>query len=255
MFPLRDENPHFLVPVVSYGLIAANVLAWTLWQGLGSAPRLATSICELGLIPGELLQRLPPGTAFPLSPDAACVITSDPAWHTTLTSMFMHGGWMHLIGNMWFLWIFGNNVEDSMGHARFLAFYLLCGLAAAAVQVLSQPDSGVPMVGASGAIGGVMGAYVMLYPRVRVHMLVIFGLIVRTIAVPASFMLGYWFLVQLLGGAASLGREGGGVAFWAHVGGFAAGALLVFVFRDPQLVARHPARGWQRPHVDPWGRG
>jgi membrane associated rhomboid family serine protease len=153
----------------------------------------------------------------------------------------MHGGWMHLIGNMWFLWIFGNNVEDAMGHLRFLIFYLLCGLAAAALQVFSQPDSGIPMVGASGAIGGVMGGYVVLYPRVRVHMLVMFGFYIRTIAVPAAFMLGYWFLLQLLGGAAALGQESGGVAFGAHVGGFVAGALLVGLFKDRELVMQHRA--------------
>jgi membrane associated rhomboid family serine protease len=246
MFPIRDENPHFLMPFVTLALIAANGLSWALLQGLGFDPRLAESVCELGLIPGELLGRLPAGVAIPLGERAVCVIQGAPGWHTTVTSMFMHGGWFHLIGNMWFLWIFGNNVEDSMGHARFVVFYLACGLAAAALQVISQPDSGIPMVGASGAIGGVMGAYIVLYPRVRVHMLVIFGIFVRTIIVPASFMLGYWFLIQLLGGAVSLGRDGGGVAFWAHVGGFAAGAVLVFLFRDPQLVARHPARGWQR---------
>jgi len=247
MFPIRDENPHFLTPLVTHVLIAVNVLAWVLVQGLGQDPRLTESVCTLGLIPGELLQRLPAGTAFPMGEGAACVIQADPAWYTAVTSMFMHGGWLHLIGNMWFLRIFGNNVEDSMGHARFLLFYLLCGLAAAALQVLSQPDSGIPMVGASGAIGGVMGGYVVLYPRVRVHMLVIFGFLIRTIVVPASFMLGYWFLLQLLGGAMSLGREGAGVAFWAHVGGFAAGAGLVLVFRDPALLARHPAHGWRRP--------
>jgi membrane associated rhomboid family serine protease len=248
MFPIRDENPHFLNPVVTYGLIAANVLVWVLFQGMGSEPRLVASICELGLIPGELLQRLPPGSSFPLGPNAACSI-GPPHWSNVLTSMFSHGGWMHLIGNMWFLWIFGNNVEDSMGHLRFVVFYLLCGFAAAALQVMTQPDSPVPMVGASGAIGGVMGAYIVLYPRVRVHMLVIFGFMVRTIPVSAAFMLGYWFLLQLLGGAVAAGRggEGGGVAFWAHVGGFAAGALLVLLFRDPRLVARHPSRGWERP--------
>jgi len=158
--------------------------------------------------------------------------------------MFLHGGWLHLIGNMWFLWIFGNNVEDSMGHLRFAVFYLLCGLAAAAFQVVSQPDSGVPMVGASGAIGGVMGAYVVLYPRVRVHMLVILGFYVTRMVVPAVFMLGYWFLLQLVGGAVSLGRAGGGVAFWAHVGGFLAGGLLVIPFRNRALLARHPYYGW-----------
>jgi len=246
MFPIRDDNPHFLTPLVTYALVAANALSWALLQGLGQDPQLAESVCRLGLIPGELLQRLPPGTSFPLGADAVCVITASPAWQTTVTSMFMHGGWLHLIGNMWFLWIFGNNVEDSMGHARFLIFYLLCGLAAVALQVISQPDSGVPMVGASGAIGGVMGAYIVLYPRVRVHMLVIFGIFIRTIIVPASFMLGYWFLLQLVGGAVSLGRDGGGVAFWAHVGGFAAGAVLVLLFRDPALMARHPVHGWRK---------
>jgi len=246
MFPIRDENPHFLTPLVTIALIVANALCWTLLQGLGQESQLVSSVCELGLIPGELLQRLPAGAAFPLGPGATCVIQADPAWYTIVTSMFLHGGWLHLIGNMWFLWIFGNNVEDSMGHARFLCFYLLCGLAAAALQIVSQPDSGVPMVGASGAIGGVMGAYVVLYPRVRIHMLVFFGIFVRTFAVPASFMLGYWFVLQLLGGAVSLGRAGGGVAFWAHIGGFAAGAVLVLLFRNPQLVARHPAHGWRR---------
>ena len=251
MFPIRDENPHFLSPFVTFALIALNALVWTFVQGLGSEAALVRSVCELGLIPGELLERIPPGTAYPLSASATCVIQADPPWSTLFTSMFLHGGWLHLIGNMWFLWIFGNNVEDSMGHVRFALFYLLCGLAAAALQIVSQPASGVPMVGASGAIGGVMGAYVVLYPRVRIHMLLVFGFFVRTIAVPASFMLGYWFLLQLVGGAASLGRAGSGVAFWAHVGGFAAGVVLVFVFRDPELVARHPARGFRRPTRDP----
>jgi membrane associated rhomboid family serine protease len=160
--------------------------------------------------------------------------------------MFMHGGWMHLIGNMWFLWIFGNNVEDSMGHTRFVIFYLLCGFAAAAAQAVTDPDSIIPMVGASGAIGGVMGAYVLLYPRVNVHMLIFLGFYVTTIAVPAVFMLGYWFVLQLVSGAASIGAEGGGVAFWAHVGGFVAGAVLVLVFRDPRLLERHPYHGLKR---------
>jgi membrane associated rhomboid family serine protease len=169
-----------------------------------------------------------------------------PAWYTPLTSMFMHGGWFHLLGNMWFLWIFGNNVEDSMGHGRFIAFYLLCGLAAAAAQTLADPASIIPMVGASGAIGGVMGAYVLLYPRVHVHMLVVLGFYATTIAVPAVFMLGYWFLVQLVSGWTSIGVEGGGVAFWAHVGGFVAGAVLVLLFRNPRLLERHPYHGLKR---------
>ena len=153
---------------------------------------------------------------------------------------------MHIIGNMWFLWIFGGNVEDAMGPARFAVFYLLCGLAATTIQVASNPDSAVPMVGASGAIGGVMGAYVLLYPRVHVHMLFIFVIYVTTFAVPAFLMLGYWFLVQMLSGVASYGAEGGGVAFWAHIGGFVAGGILIFIFRDRKLLAKHPYYGWQK---------
>ena len=247
MFPIKDDNPHFLTPLVTYALVAANVASWIFVQGLGSEPALLRSVCQLGLIPGLLLGTLPAGTEVSLG-NAVCVLGEGEAWPTAFTSMFLHGGWMHLIGNMWFLWIFGNNVEDSMGHLRFVVFYLVCGLAAAGLQVAFAPESPIPMVGASGAIGGVMGAYIVLYPRVRVHMLVILGFFATRMAVPAIFMLGYWFVIQLLGGAASLGRTGqGGVAFWAHVGGFAAGALLIFVFRDRELVDRHPHHGWRRP--------
>jgi membrane associated rhomboid family serine protease len=160
--------------------------------------------------------------------------------------MFMHGGWFHIVGNMWFLWIFGNNVEDAMGSVRFVFFYVVCGAAAAALQVFADPSSAIPMVGASGAIGGVMGAYVVLYPRVRVHMLIFLGFIVTTIAVPAILMLGYWILVQFIQGVGSVGGQGGGVAFWAHVGGFVAGAALIFLFRNPELLAQHPYWGWRK---------
>ena len=243
MFPLRDDNPHFLTPYVTYGIIAINVLAWLLLQGMGAEPALSTSVCSLGLMPAELLNTLPAGTQVQLGPQVVCQLTDSSSFYTLVTSMFMHGGWMHIIGNMWFLWVFGNNVEDSMGHLRFALFYLLCGLAAAMGQVLSDPDSGVPMVGASGAIGGVMGAYVVLYPRVHVHMLIFLGFFVTVIAVPAMFMLGYWFVLQILGGFDSIGREGGGTAFWAHIGGFVAGAVLVIFFKVPELVERHPYRG------------
>jgi membrane associated rhomboid family serine protease len=152
--------------------------------------------------------------------------------------MFMHGGWMHIIGNMWFLFVFGDNVEDAMGRARFLLFYVACGLAAAAAQVFANPSSAVPMVGASGAIGGVMGAYAVMYPHARIDVLFIFGFFVRVIPISALMMLGYWFLIQLVSG--SLSRLDAGVAFWAHVGGFAAGALLALPFRN-RGVRHQPA--------------
>ena len=246
MIPIRDDNPHFLTPYTTYVIVGLNVLAWVLIQGLGTNPALVNSVCSLGLVPAELLHTLPAGTQFPVSDNAVCVITATANWTSLLTHMFLHGGWMHLLGNMWFLWIFGNNVEDSMGHVRFAVFYVVCGLAAAAAQALAEPTSGLPMVGASGAIGGVMGAYVLLYPRVSVHMLLWFGFFVTTVAIPAYWMLGYWFLVQVLGGVSSLGAHGGGVAFWAHVGGFVAGGLLVLLLRDPALLARHPYYGFQR---------
>ena len=256
MFPIRDDNPQILVPYATLGIIAINVLAWVFVQGLGSDPLLARSICQLGLIPGELLGTAPAGMQIQLTANTWCELGDAARWPTLFTSMFMHGGWFHIIGNMWFLWIFGNNVEDAMGPVRFVLFYLLCGAGAAALQVAADPDSTVPMVGASGAIGGVMGAYILLYPRVHVHLLLILGFYVTTIAVPAVFMLGYWFVLQLLGGFSTLNATGGGVAFWAHVGGFAAGAILVLLFRDRKLLARHPYYGWraQRTPSRSWRR-
>jgi membrane associated rhomboid family serine protease len=239
MFPYRDDNPTLGTPVVTLLIIAVNVAVWILVQGMGQDPALARSVCELGLIPGEFLGRVAPGTSLPLSPGEVCVLGVERHWFAPLTSMFLHGGWLHLIGNMWFLWVFGNNVEDSQSHVRFLIFYLLSGLAAAATQTLVNPNSLAPMVGASGAISGVMGAYVILYPRVRVHMLVFLFVFVTRIVVPAYLMLGYWFLLQLLGGSMATGE--GGVAFWAHVGGFIAGAVLINIFKDPDLVQRHRA--------------
>ncbi|MBA3345834.1 MAG: rhomboid family intramembrane serine protease [Gemmatimonadales bacterium] len=241
MFPYRDDNPTLATPAVTMVLIGLNVVSWVLLQGMGTEPVLSQSVCELGLIPGEILGRVPEGYTLPLSESTACVLGVERSWYTPLTSMFMHGGWFHLIGNMWFLWLFGNNVEDSMGRARYLLFYILAGLAAAAAQTYVNPSSVIPMVGASGAISGVMGAYIVLYPRVRVHMLVILGFFITRIAVPAFLMLGYWFLLQILGGLPTLSDETGGVAFWAHAGGFAAGALLISLFKDPGLVAKHRA--------------
>jgi len=253
VFPIRDENPQLRLPIVTFTLIGLNVVAWVLLQGLGGEPALTRSICQLGLIPGDILgevdlsqvrQRLP------------CPVDRQGSWLTVLTSMFLHGGWMHIIGNMWFLWIFGDNVEDAMGRTRFLIFYVLCGLAAAGAQIVANTASPIPMVGASGAIGGVMGAYIVLYPRVHVHMLFIFGFYVTTFAIPAVWMLGYWILLQFIGGVSSVGVTGGGVAFWAHVGGFVAGAVLVILFKNERLLKAHPYRGWrQRQHVSrPWRR-
>jgi membrane associated rhomboid family serine protease len=153
--------------------------------------------------------------------------------------MFLHGGWFHLVGNLWFLWVFGDNVEDAMGVLRFTVFYVLCGLAAFLAQAAAGPSSAIPMVGASGAIGGVMGAYARLYPRAPVHLLIVFFVWVDRTVVPAFLMLGYWFLIQVLGGIPALASEAGGVAFWAHVGGFLAGVVLVPVFAKPERVAAH----------------
>ncbi len=246
MLPYRDDNPTVLTPVVTVGLIGMTLLAWIFLQGAGNPTTLAGSICRWGLIPAELLGTAVPGYEIPLGRGAACVLGSSPTWFTPVTSIFLHGGWLHLLGNLWFLWIFGNNIEDSMGHGRFLVFYLLTGLTAAAAQVVVQPGSAVPMVGASGAISGVMGAYVLLYPRVRVHVLIFLGFFAFTRPLPAWVMLGYWFLLQVLGGLPSLGAESGGVAFWAHVGGFVSGALLIHVFKNPVLLAQRvrvaPAR-------------
>lgn len=241
MFPLRDDNPTLGTSVATFAIIALNAAAWIFVQGMGAEPKLSASVCQLGVIPGDLLGRLPAGMHVPLGPGLHCVIQGKPNWLTPLTSMFLHGGWFHIVGNLWFLWVFGDNVEDSMGPLRFAVFYVLCGLAAVAAQCFANPSSAVPMVGASGAIGGVMGAYALLYPRAPVHMLVVLGFYVDRIAIPAFLMLGYWFLLQVVGGLPSLASEGGGVAFWAHVGGFLIGLALAPIFRNPERVAAHRA--------------
>jgi membrane associated rhomboid family serine protease len=252
MFPYRDENQTRRRSYVTLAFIALNVLAWVLVQGAGTPLPLVRSVCELGLIPGELTGALAPGTAIPLGEGAVCVTDPGRQPANLLTSMFLHGSWMHLLGNVWFLWIFGDNVEDSMTRPRFVAFYLLCGLAAAAAQVVTSPGSGVPMVGASGAISGVMGAYLLLYPRVRVFALVPLGFLLTSVALPAWMMLVYWVGLQVLSGFASIGQTGGGVAFWAHVGGFVAGIVLVKLFVRPDHVAAHKARHWRPQRVRGW---
>ena len=230
MIPYRDENVTQRTPYITAIIIALNVLSWIFLQGAGATLPLATSICNQGLIPGELLGTLPVGSEFEMGNGLVCL--TDPGHHVLniLTSMFLHGSWLHLIGNMWFFWIFGNNIEDSMGHLRFVAFYLLSGIIAAMTQVLLKPDSIVPMVGASGAISGIMGAYLILYPRVRVYAILPLLFFFTTIALPAWVMLGYWMLLQFLGNLQESGN-GGGVAFGAHVGGFVAGAVMIRFFR------------------------
>ncbi len=243
MFPLGDDNPRVHLPIATVAIIVLNVLAWVLLQGLGTEPALTHSICRWGLMAADALGTAPGGTGVALGPDVVCVVEEGRNLPALVTSMFMHGGWFHIIGNLWFLWIFGDNVEDVMGPVRFVAFYLLCGLGAAAAQILTDPQSLIPMVGASGAIGGVMGAYALLFPRARIHTFIFLGFYITTIWVPALLMLGYWFLIQVIGGLPALagGARGGGIAFWAHIGGFVSGLLLIPLFVRPDLLKRQRA--------------
>jgi membrane associated rhomboid family serine protease len=212
MIPLRDIIPSRTTPYVTISLIALNALVFFYQLTLG--PQVEEFVLYYGLVPA----------AF--------------SWVTVVTSMFLHGGVLHFGGNMLYLWIFGDNVEDRMGHGRFVVFYLLCGMAAALAQTITDPSSVIPMVGASGAIAGVMGAYFVLYPRSRILTLVPIFFFIQLIEVPAIFFLGLWFLMQFLSGVGSIatatGEPGGGIAFWAHVAGFAAGLATVGIFRRPE---------------------
>jgi membrane associated rhomboid family serine protease len=212
MIPLRDIIPSRTTPVVTIAVITINVLVFLYELSLGRAVDAFT--LYWGLVPA----------AF--------------SWVTVLTSMFLHGGFLHIAGNMLYLWIFGDNVEDRMGHGRFLVFYLLCGVAAALAQTITAPDSVIPMVGASGAIAGVMGAYFVLYPKSRIVTLIPIFFFFQVIEVPAILFLGIWFLMQFVSGLGSIvsvtGGSTGGVAFWAHVAGFVAGLSGVVVFRRPE---------------------
>lgn len=255
MIPIGDENPTLRTPLVNYLLLLSLLGVWVLVQGGGfNDLSLATSVCNLGLVPGELTRRAELGTAVPLGENLVCVVDQETINAATpLTSMFLHGGWGHLLGNALFLWVFGNNVEDSMGRARFLAFYLLCGLAAAATQIAINPASPVPMVGASGAISGVLGGYLILYPMVRVRVLFIWVIFIQILRVPAFLVLLLWIGYQVLLGLPQLmvlerGVDSG-VAVWAHIGGFVAGVLLIRVFARRDLVARHKASRLVRAHA------
>lgn len=234
MIPLHDDNPTELPPLVTVTAIALCVLVF-LWQ-LGQGPAMQTSVYQLGVIPAVLFDY----KALP--PEMALV----PAWSTVFTSMFLHGGWMHLLGNMLYLWIFGNNVEDAMGHGRFVVFYLLCGTAAVFAQALPDTHSEIPMIGASGAISGVLGAYLLLFPHARVLVAVPLGLYFHTLRLPAVWVLGIWFLLQMFNSAASAGGAGGGVAWGAHIGGFVAGMALIPLFRRRGFALWRPGRPGSR---------
>jgi membrane associated rhomboid family serine protease len=212
MIPLRDVIPSRTTPYITVTIIVLNALAWFLELSL---PRdvLPVFLQVYGVVPAQLHAL------------------------TLLTSMFLHGSWMHVIGNMWYLWIFGDNVEDRVGHGRFIVFYLLCGIAAAFGQIVIDPESTLPTIGASGAIAGVMGAYFVLYPRSRVLTLIPLVIFWEVIEVPAPLLLGFWFLMQLFSAGAiavTSSTGGGGVAFMAHVAGFLCGAGAIFVFRQPE---------------------
>jgi len=245
MIPLSDENPTLRTPVMTWLILGAMFAVWFVVQGGGlDTDQLAKSICNLGMVPGELTHRVALGTYVPISNHLVCAVDNSPIniW-TPLISMFLHGGWGHILGNALFFWVFGNNIEDSMGPGRFLVFYLLCGLIAAATHVLMSPTSAVPTVGASGAISGVLGAYLVLYPRVRVNMLFIFIIFFKVFAIPAWIVLIYWFGLQVLTAYATpLNPDvNGGVAVWAHIGGFVAGMVLIKVFENRSLVAERNA--------------
>lgn len=237
MIPLHDDNPTVLPPIVTVGLIAlcGLVFIWQLSLGSGAAER---AVYAFGMVPAVLL-----GTAS-LPADIAVI----PAQASVVTSMFLHGGWLHLLGNMLYLWIFGNNIEDATGHVRFIVFYLLCGTAAALSQAFQDPASTVPMIGASGAISGVLGGYAMLFPRAHVLVLLPIGFFITPLRVPALLVLGLWFVLQFIYSAATVGQPGG-VAHWAHIGGFIAGVILIVPFRNKAF----PLFGG--PHRQVRGRG
>ncbi|MGD8593403.1 MAG: rhomboid family intramembrane serine protease [Gammaproteobacteria bacterium] len=218
MFPLHDDNPTRIVPVVTVTIIVTCVLVF-IWQ-ISLGQQFERAIYSFGAIPSVVfgIKALP------------AELEIVPPWTTVLTSMFMHGGWMHLIGNMLYFWIFGNNVEDAMGHVRFVIFYMLCGMAAFLAQSLPAPQSVIPMVGASGAISGVLGAYLLLYPHARVLVAIPLGFFIYTTRLAAGWVLAFWFVLQIISSALT-GAGEGGVAFGAHIGGFVAGMVLIPLFK------------------------
>jgi len=230
MFPLKDNIPAKNFPIVNIGLIVINIVFFIYQMSYGQ--RVDQLIFAFGFVPARFLAQQADNW---LNPTGFLPI---------LSSMFLHANLLHLIGNMWMLWIFGDNVEDCMGHGRYLLFFLLCGVASVAAQAVANPQSAIPMIGASGAISGVLGAYFLTYPQARILTLLPIFILIYIIELPAYFFLGFWFVIQIVQGSAySLNAEklaGGGVAWWAHVGGFAAGVILLQVFR---------CKDWQRPVI------
>jgi len=228
MIPIRDANPSRTTPLVNNSIIALCVLVFLHQLMLGR--QLEPFLFHYGLVPAKLTR-----------PEIARHFSLIEQFLPFLTSMFLHGGWLHLIGNLWVLYIFGDNIESELGHVQYLFFYLLCGLAAAVIQVITNPASTIPTIGASGAIGGVMGAYFLLYPRARILALVPIIFFFTLMEVPAYLFLGFWFLLQFFSGTFSLlsGGQFSGIAWWAHVGGFLGGMVLLHVFKP---IARHRPR-------------
>jgi membrane associated rhomboid family serine protease len=236
MLPVRDDQPRFGTPYVTYFLIALNTLIY-LFEAALTPESLKSLLFQLGMVPANITGYLSSGSQLGL---AAVLL---PAF----TSMFLHGSWMHVIGNMWFLWIFGDNVEDVLGHAKYLVFYLLCGIAAGLTQTFFNVGSRLPMVGASGAIAGVMGAYLVKFPRSRIVTLVFVFFFITTIDVPATLMLLYWFFIQIFNGIGTIGYSHlsqGGTAWFAHVGGFIAGIVLVNLLGTRQKYMRRQDLNW-----------
>ena len=233
MIPIKDDNPTYTFPVITILLILANVGIYIYQFSLGQGAQ--AFISKMGAIPWEIMHfRELPGLPLEYRSEFPNILT-------LFTSMFLHGGLLHLLGNMLYLWIFGDNIEALVGHGRFLVFYLCCGLIATLSHVISDPASTTPMVGASGAISGVLGAYFLRFPRAKVHVLIFFLFFIRVIRVSALFVLGFWFVMQVLNGFGSLGfQRGAGIAWFAHIGGFVAGMVLVFFFEKKDRVRYFP---------------
>jgi membrane associated rhomboid family serine protease len=250
MIPLSDENPTLHTPWMTWLLIGTTVAVWMTVQGAGSGDSLPISVCHLGLVPGEVTHQAQVGLAVPLGDGLACVVDREPINRfTPLLSMFLHGSWGHLLGNMLFFWVFGNNIEDSMGRLKYVIFYLLAGIAAALAQVAVSPDSQTPLVGASGAIAGVLGGYALQYPRARI-LTAVFVFFIFFVEIPALVMLGIWIFLQFLPAVGQLASPDvgsqGGVAYFAHIGGFLFGLAAIKLFAERRSKA-YEGRGPKYP--------